>query len=320
MTRVAVLGMGRWGKTWCNVLARENFATVTAVAARSNAGEFADSDFVVFPDYREALAAADVDAAIVTLPVPEHLDAVRLCVDRAIPVLCEKPLVSNPADLQAMTELAASSSRPVRVNQNYRLREWAETTLRLLPRIGSLASVQVTFAQPEFIGGGRERLRHPLLADMSIHHVDLLRYLTGEEMRVQNARASRVPDARYAGDTDLSVSLRTDSGVEVRYDATWAARAPATAWDGDWVFTGTDGELSVVDLVVSVSSQNGSESIPTRPPESDNDLGLAWQEFRRAIAADQHAGVSVEDNARSLQLIFDAATAAGVQRPGDLIP
>jgi predicted dehydrogenase len=313
--------MGRWGRTWCRVLDDEPEVDVATVAVRPGGNAIHLPNVQVFDDLGAALDVEGLDAAIVTLPVGLHLDAIRAAVARGIPVLCEKPAVATRAELAELEELASSEGAVVRINQNYRLRHWAAAVCAHLPSIGRLRRVEIAFAQPEFPEGGRDRLAHPLLADMAIHHVDLLRHLTGREATVLRASAARRPDTSYAGSTDLEAELLLDGGAKVAYDGTWAARDAATAWDGDWAFVGDRGILTVRDLAVDVDTGDGPRRVATtNPPHGDDDLALAWREFARAIDGDSAAGVTVVDNARSLTLVFELAEAAGVPDPSAVLP
>jgi len=309
--------MGRWGRAWCGVLQGQDAVNVTAVAGRQAAREgFKLPGARVFSDYREALAESDVDAVIVTLPIALHLDCVRESIALGLSVLSEKPLVQSRAELVQLLDLVRGATAPVRVNQNYRLRPWVSAVRKSLPELGSLERVGIHFAQPEFVAGGRDRLANPLIADMSIHHMDLLRHLTGREAEVRSASASRPADCVYAGSAGVDADLELVGGVPVSYMGTWATRGSSTPWDGDWAFIGEHGTLTVTDLAVDLNLGDGPRRVViAQPPVEDEDLGWAWSDFARAIDGDQTAGVTVEDNARSLQLVFDLAELADVPNP-----
>ncbi|MTE24586.1 Gfo/Idh/MocA family protein [Microbacterium sp. ZXX196] len=319
MRKVGILGMGRWGQTWQRVLAPEPGVQVVAVAARSRRAEISSRSprLRVYDDYRSLLRDQDLDAVIVTLPPGEHLEAVRLAVGRDLPVLCEKPLVPTRSELQEMVALDESAGVAVRVNQNYRMRGWACAVFDHLPAIGRLRRVTIQFAQPELTDGARAVLAHPLLADMSIHHLDLLRFLTGQEARVLSAEAGRPDDARVWGMTDVDARLALAEGAEVSYGATWAARGRPTSWDGDWTFEGDDGVIQVRDLGVRVEAdRHPLRIVPPSPVVDDEDLLVAWRSFVRVMEGEEsRRPATVADNARSLELVFDIADAAGVADP-----
>lgn len=320
MRGVGILGMGRWGQTWMRVLAREPGVEVVAVAARSRQADVSSRNPLlrVYGDYRSLLRDHGLDAVIVTLPPGEHLEAVRLAVERDLPVLCEKPLVGTPSELQDMIAIGDRAAATVRVDQNYRMRAWASTVLDHLPTIGRLRRVSIEFAQPELTDGERAVLAHPLLADMSIHHLDLLRFLTGQEACALKAQVGRPHDAHVWGMTDVDAQLVLAEGAEVSYRATWAGRQRPTTWDGDWVFEGDEGEISVRDLSLRIqANRHPLRIVPPSPVMDDEDLLAAWRAFVRAMEGEECRRLpTIADNARSLRLVFDIAEAAGVPDPG----
>jgi predicted dehydrogenase len=297
--RVAILGMGRWGQAWKRVL--EATPGIEVVVGDPGAGG-------ARPDFTEVLAAGDLDAAVVTLPLPLHLAAMTAAVARGIPVLCEKPLVADRDELASLSALDAAADVVIRVNQNYRQRQWARVAREAVASLGGIRRVAISFAQPEFLDGGRAELVHPLLDDMVVHHMDLLRHLTGREACVLGAWSSRIEPTPYAGGTDLDAVLRLAGGGHVSYAGTWAARGAVTPWDADWEIRCEGGTVRVRDLEVTVhrTGETVPTSLPSRAPsQEDADLADSWREFIAAIAGDERAGVSITDNARTMRLVFE---------------
>lgn len=314
--RVAVLGLGRWGRTWVPVLRREPDVVVAATAGGRRDG----LDLHNVPHHDRAagaLAEADVDAVLVTLPVAAHLGAVREAVTRGLHVLVEKPAVGTSEELDALREIA-ERARPagtvVMVVQNYRERSWAREARAAVADLGELASVAVTVARTEVLDGGRDKLAHPLLDDLAIHHVDLLRHLTGREARVLAAVGHRPPWSAYAGVPDVAALLRLDGDVPVTYTGTWAARGRQTPYDGDWTIRGEHGSVEVRDLVVTrdgapVAAHADASSDPD-DDLPDADLGGVLRTFLRAVRGLGPVPTDVADHARSLELTLHLRDAA----------
>ena len=298
-TRAAILGMGRWGRAWKHVL--DAVPGVEVVGDdHLDAGERR-------PDYADVLATPGLDAVIITLPVNLHLDAIREAVRRGIPVLCEKPLVSSRAELRDLVDVVEASDVVVRVCQNYRSRGWVTAVRAAVHELGSIRHVRIVFAQPEFTDGGRADLAHPLLNDMAIHHMDLLRYLTGSEAIALGAWPARAEPTAYAGDTDLDAVLRLSHGALVSYSGSWAARGATTPWDGDWEIRCDGGTVHVRGLRVFIERSPGDLEPRgyTSPDDENADLTAVWREFSAARHGDAEAAISVADNARSISLVFD---------------
>lgn len=305
---VAILGMGRWGRAWERVL---RSAPQTRVVATSRSAQC--------PDFSDAIAADGVEAVIVTLPVELHLEAVRQAVSAGMQVLCEKPAVPSRSDLEALQALASTSDSVVRVCQNYRARSWALRARASVEDLGPLTHVSADFAQREFLEGGRGTLRHPLLADLSIHHLDLLRWLTGQEARVLAARSARPGWSQYLGESDVAVLLELEGGASATYTATWSSRGTSTPWDGTWSIRGERGSVEVVDGRVRVRrGEHLVEHWATREGD-DRDLLRVWEDFSAVIDGQSvergSAAVTVAEHALSLGLVLDVAEAAGVVAP-----
>ncbi|GAB2473847.1 hypothetical protein GCM10027063_13730 [Promicromonospora xylanilytica] len=310
--RIAVLGLGRWGRTWVPVLRREPDVVVAATAGGHRVG-------LNLPDVPHhdraagALAAADVDAVLVTLPVAAHLDAVCDAVDRGLHVLVEKPAVGTPAELAVLREVADRArlaGTVVMVVQNYRERPWARTARTAVADLGEPSSVAVTVARTELLDGGRDALAHPLLDDLAIHHVDLMRYLTGREADVLAGVAHRPAWSAYTGTPDVTALLRLDGGVPVTYTGTWAARGAQTPYDGDWTFRGERGSVEVRDLVVTRDGRPVPTAAGPHDDLPDADLGGVLRTFVRAAHGRGPVPTDVGDHARSLTLTFDLRGAA----------
>lgn len=312
--RVAVLGMGRWGHAWADVIDRADGMSLRATAGGRPWAKSSEQSPHHFADYREAIEDAEVDAAVIALPVQLHLDAVRRAAGRGLHVLCEKPAVRNPSELRELEGLAQSSPTLIAVSQNYRQRPWVDAVRRSLPRIGRIGQVSIEFAQPEFLEGGRGDLAHPLIADMAIHHLDLLRHLTGQDANVVGAVSSRATATRYRGDSDLSAVLALEDGASVTYSATWSARGYTTPWDGNWVIRGQDGTVTVSALEVAMDLGGGPQLVaPAEAVEKNSDLARMLEQFQRATAGVSADIVPVSDNARSLSLVFALADAVGLE-------
>ena len=74
----------------------------------------------------------------------------------------------------------------------------------------------------------------PLLVDMSIHHFDLIRFVTGlDPERVQGV-AWNPPWSNYAGDCSSTVVFEMSNGARVVYSGSWCAKGQFCNWDGNW--------------------------------------------------------------------------------------
>ncbi|ROR96400.1 putative dehydrogenase [Salana multivorans] len=322
--RVGVLGFGRWGRTWLPVLEAEPDVEVVAVAGGLS-GATGPSGASSHPTLRTGVrhvgrwedALDDLDAVLVTLPVPLHLAAAREAAARGLHVLLEKPAVLARGELAALEDVAARAPGVVMVCQNYRERPWARRVRVELTTLGPLTHVTVEIARRELLDGGRGALAHPLLDDLAIHHVDLLRHLTGQEAEVLAATSSRPPWTSYDGTPDAAALLRLSGGATVAMHGTWAARGRETPYDGDWTFRGERGLVEVRDLAVLRDDQVVAPARAVTPGvHDDTDLADVLRTFLAGIAG-VPVLTDVAEHARSLRLLLDLRDATGLPPLGD---
>ncbi len=64
-------------------------------------------------------------------------------------------------------------------------------------------------------------MRHPMMLEQSIHHLDLIRYCYGREVEAVACRTWNPPWSVYAHDANVSCLLTLEGGLEVNYFGTW---------------------------------------------------------------------------------------------------
>lgn len=330
-----VLGTGRWGLEWLGVLAAVDGVTVAGTAGHGRAPDIAGlpSGSKNYPDYRAAIDGCDADAVLITLPIKHHTDAILRSLAAGRHVLCEKPVAGNPAEVRKL--LTAADDHPdrvVMVNQNYRWRPWARFVRSKVEAgaIGPIAHVSVRFSQPEILIGGRGDLDHPLLQDMSIHHFDLLRYLTGKNAVEVYARGHRPPWTTYRGCPGLDAIFTMEDDLRVNYSGSWAGRGRATTWDGDWRIEGEGGVLSLSEGRVTIEADRGGGDVSPAgnstgeaelldvPSTARGDLHTSLEDFRRAVDLGLEPESGIRDNCHSIGMVYGAEASLEAGQPAQI--
>jgi predicted dehydrogenase len=157
------------------------------------------------------LAAAGVDAVVVTTPLDSHVALVREAVDRGLPVVCDKPFAADAATARETVLAAERAGVPLTVYQN---RRWDADfrTVQAVLRAGGLGQVVACESRMEqyvpatgvpTTGGG-------VLLDLGSHAVDQMRCLFGPVDSVY-AESRVLPE--HGIDDRFFVALRHRSGV-----------------------------------------------------------------------------------------------------------
>lgn len=109
MTRLGLIGLGRWGRNYIRTI--ESIPDATIVSASRLSPDATDYGFPVYQDWREVLNDG-VDGVIVSAHPSIHLEVARACSSLGIPVMLEKPMALSLHDATLISEFRV----PILVN------------------------------------------------------------------------------------------------------------------------------------------------------------------------------------------------------------
>jgi predicted dehydrogenase len=284
-----------------------------------------------FGHLEEALAAVDCDAVLVASPPPTHHAVAKAALAAGKHVLCEKPLATSLEDALDLVRVAERAQRILMVSQNYRYNAPFRAVQRLVRggELGELASIRISFRRdtrtlfaPEDF---RYAMRHPFVLDMSIHHFDLLRAVTGRDVRSVYARGWRVPDSPFVHQPAVAALLDLEGGVPVIYEGDWATHEPETSWNGDWEILGEAGRIlwsgSLEDRgtgeVISERWGRGSHTVEQHDLEFV-EREATLQALRAAIEGGEPPETVGADNVRSLAAMLGCVKSIESGEPVDV--
>ena len=235
--RVAVVGAGRIGRLHGANIARVPGLELVAMA------DPVPGEGVTVADWRELLDRADVDAVVIGSPSAEHAEQVVAFAAAGKHVFCEKPLATDLASADRAVAVAEAAGIVLQVGYNRRFdRNFAAVREAVASgRVGRPLIVRITARDPEppppsyLAGRGPETM----FLDTTSHDLDLVRFLTGEDIVEVSARGAALLDTGAAGMVDTAVTTAvTASGALAAIDNTWRA---AYGYDQRLEVHGTDG-------------------------------------------------------------------------------
>jgi predicted dehydrogenase len=326
--RMIQVGLGGWGWSWTDIVRASQKWELAAVVdidekRLAQAGAHHGlGDSQLHRSLDSAAKTAKADACLVVVP-PEVHEAVTVEAARlGLHCLVEKPIADTIRAAQAMVDAAAEAGVRLMINQNYRFRRAPRTVKRLLREgvVGTIGSVTIQFQKAADFGGSfRERMAHPLILDMAIHHFDQLRGSLGFEPIEVTAKSWNPSWSWFDGDPCANAVFRAKDGAVAVYTGSWVSRGWQTTWDGDWRIQGTDGELHWADNAVSLSPQSVFTSVflpgareregklvfDLDPMEAEDRLATLAG-FHDAIASGEEAETSGADNLMTLATVLAA--------------
>ena len=327
MTKLRLIqcGMGGMGKTWWNgpVRASPDFEIVAIVDVADAPLREAGDALSIPPDGRftslaAALDATEADAVLTVTPPPVHVEHAEIAFARGLHLLTEKPIAHDLPSARRMVELVRRAGRQLVVAQNYRYSPAVQRLKSLLAQqpAGALGHGHVDFYIPaDFTGTFRETMRFPLLVDMSIHHLDLIRAVTGRNVTRVTAHAFNPPWSWYEHDAALKMLLELDGpgAPEFSYSGDWSAIGRSTSWNGTWRLQCAGGSIHLEDDKITVAAcekwnKNPAQQSIEIPLIERTGQAAVLHHFAQSIRTNEPAETSGADNLWSF-----AAVMAGVK-------
>lgn len=217
---------------------------IVAVASRTpaNAQSCADANDIqtVYNTWQELLDDERVEILDIAFPPDKQLEIVREAVkrDHIKGILAQKPVAMNYAEARELVELCREAGVVLSINQNMRYDQSMRALKSLLdqgalgrPVLATIEMRAIPHWQPFLVDYDRLTL-----LNMSIHHLDVFRFLFGDPERVY---ASVTQDPRTAFEHTDGVAL---------YILEYENGFRASAWDDVW--TGPVREGAAGDIYI----------------------------------------------------------------------
>ena len=286
--KFGLLGAGRIGKVHAKAVTGDANAKLVAVADAFPAAAQAIADQYGC-DVRtiEAIeAAADIDAVVICTPTDTHADLIERFVKAGKAVFCEKPIDLSLARVKQCLEVVRAHKGTLMVGFNRRFDPHFQAVRGQIDAgaIGDVEMVVITSRDPgappvEYIkrSGG-------IFRDMTIHDLDMARFLLGEEVTEVAATAAVLVDPAIgeAGDFDsVQVMLKTASGKQAMISN---SRRATYGYDQRIEVHGSEGMVSAENQrPVSIEVANGKGY--TRSPLHDFFMTRYTEAYAAEIAS-----------------------------------
>ena len=285
-----------------------------------------------FASLAAALDAVECDLVLATLRTEAHYVVVKQALEAGHHVVVEKPFASTIAQAKELVALAAEKQRLLMVSQNYRYYPAPMLAAELIAQeaLGPLSTVGIDFRyHAPTHGHPYPEMADPLLADMAIHHFDLMRLVLGDEPKRVSAVTWNPAGSPFTHDAAGIVTIEFGRGTMVSYRGSWMSGAPRTPWAGEWSMDCAHGEIrwsSRDDLAppgksdVLTMRQYGQEAVTPKLPrlpyrDRAGSLAAAIEAIETGVLSPRFP--TGADNLNSLALV--AASIRSASRRGDWV-
>ncbi|MEF2732905.1 MAG: Gfo/Idh/MocA family oxidoreductase [Butyricicoccus sp.] len=319
--KIGIIGVGRLGyEHACNIANRVPGSELVAIAdanfdrAKQVAEELGVS--AVYPTAQELCADPNVEAVAIITNTASHVEMIKIAMDAGKHVFCEKPLADTvekckeaEAIIAAHPELTFMLGFMRRYDHSYQVAkkkmENGDIGDVILVRCYSQDPISIIEGTLEYAprSGGQ-------FIDMSIHDFDLIRWLTGSEVKELWATGGCYEFKQYKDWDDgdnVSGLMKMENDAMAFF---FAGRAAAHGSHVETEIVGTRGTLRIAsvptDSLVEVMSQHGVCR------ECYQDFITRWhdayiteiEEFCDCVATGRKATPGVIDGTQSTKIAF----------------
>ena len=288
-----------------------------------------------FTDLEQMLSATHPDALLACPIIAAHGWAVRIGLEAGVPVLVEKPFVTDLEEAHALANLADARDVALGVVQNWRTRSAGQALKRAIDegRVGAVSHIVFRYLRdrehphlPEYLFDEND----PILWAMGVHHLDLFRYVLGDEIVRVEGRAARPAWSRYRVPSINDLWLETDGGVVISYVASFSSRnahipQESLQVEGELGTIYNDSDYFEPPLWLSLRGEKDDPidltadvSAAEREYQAQYDIAdvAILQNFRAAVLQRTPLIASARNNLGTLAAIDAARTAIAFERVG----
>ncbi|MGH9107405.1 MAG: Gfo/Idh/MocA family protein [Acidimicrobiales bacterium] len=319
--RAVLVGAGAMGRAWGRAVTDHpevdlvGWVDVAEERAHAAVAALGGTGVAVEGDIGAALTSLSPDF-VVDVSVPEaHHEVTATCLQKAVPVLGEKPMAATMEEARHLAELSEQCSTLFVVSQNRRYNAGLAAFRELVAtRLGGAGQLNAEFYRAPHFGGFRDEMASPLLLDMAVHTFDAARYLTGADALTVACSEFNPSWSWYQGAASAVAEFEMTGGARFSYRGSWCAEGFETSWDSSWRAVGPRG---------SALWDGAGEPVAEVRPDGDHDAGServeaaavavpgrgiagSLTDFVRALRTGEAPMGECHDNIRSLAMVFAA--------------
>jgi myo-inositol 2-dehydrogenase/D-chiro-inositol 1-dehydrogenase len=312
--RIAVLGAGRIGRIHAASVAANPKAKLIAVAdpypeAVEPLATSLGADAMTEP--MVAIARPDVDAVVIGTPTDTHVGYLLKAVELGKAVLCEKPIDLDMAKSESAAAEVERVGGRVMLAFNRRFDSTFAAMRRAIDagRIGEVRQVIISSRDPGMPPAAYVKSSGGIFRDMTIHDLDMARWLLGEEPVLVSAVGARVVDpnlSQYEDYDTAMVLLQTASGKQAHINN---CREAVYGYDQRVEVFGATGMLTQDNLRPTTMRVTTAETTDAREPLLNFFLERYAQAYRAemeafidALAEEKPMPTTMRDGVMALRL------------------
>lgn len=313
--RIAVMGLGNYGQGWAYVAAKNPNVELVAVIDRSqDALNAVDLSAGKYTDIDAAIQETRPDAVILVVPPRLHIPLAKKLAEKNIAILCEKPICEELSEAEEFLAVCEAENKVCCIAENFRYRPVMRQAKKLLLEgaVGKIVRVNCRYVSchPDASNAYHGALKHPLLCDVTVHHLDVARYLTGAEPKSVACTEHAAYHTWYQHrPASAEISSEMTNDIFFMYSGTTASPVSITDSFGEWEIMGDKAVMRISGPTVTLYTAQNEKTVWEFPDLRDTREPLL-DGFIRALQENTVGESDIRDNFKSFRWTQKAMEAA----------
>jgi len=269
----------------------------------------------LFEDFNEACSTVKADFCGIATPPQFHSPAAIAAMENGMPVICEKPIADTIDSAKAMVKISQKTQLPCAIIQNYRYAPNKQELVRIRKesRLGRLQHIFGRYAcdyrrERSWGKQWRHDMDFSLLFEGSVHHFDMLRFLSGGDCETLVGYGWNPEWSSFKHYSSGLYLMQMNNGVHTCYEGNSSAAGIVNCWHNEYYRA--EFEEGTVEIaggnqmtIHRVGQEKEVYDAPDIPFSGHNYL---FNEFLDWLDGGEPSATRIEDNIQSFTMVIAA--------------
>lgn len=272
-------------------------------------------DGKLFTDYTEAIGKVKADFCGIATPPQFHSPQAVAAMESGMPVISEKPIADTLDAAKAMVRAAEKTGLPCAIIQNYRYAPNKQELVRIREeeRLGRLQHILGRYACDYRKRGSWGKLwRHDmdfgLLFEGSVHHMDMLRFLSGGNCEALIGFGWNPEWSSFKHYSSGMYLMKMDNGIHTCYEGNSSAAGITNCWHSEYYRAEFEEGTVEVDHGAEMRIHRAGQETqvyeaPAIPLNAHDHL---FDEFLNWLDGGEPSVTRIQDNIQSFTMVIAA--------------
>lgn len=273
------------------------------------------ADEQLFTDYTEAVDRVKADFCGIATPPQFHSPQAVAAMESGMPVICEKPIAHTLDAAKDMVHTAQKTGLPCAIIQNYRYADNKQELARIRQegRLGRLQHILGRYAcdYRKYSSWGkawRHDMDFGLLFEGSVHHMDMLRFLSGGDCETLVGFGWNPEWSSFKHYSSGMYLMKMNNGIHALYEGNSTAAGITNCWNREYYRA--EFEEGTVEIshggemkIHQVGQETQVYEAPAIPLRAH---GYLFDEFLNWLDGGEPSATRIQDNIQSFVMIIAA--------------